>query len=161
MSSLINLGYTHKILDIKCLEPSARSPLSGIAQGQKAGFFFLRLMMQKQERSDIFPQLAFSHATTLFQERCKNPKGNYLKKKKHKLFKISKPVFNFPPHCSQHGRSYQWSEKGNKRGAQPVPFLQEMTKYWKLCHLQFSFVALLIHVQLWGVKSHSKTKLLE
>lgn len=39
-------------------------------------------MMQKQERNDIFPQLAFYDATTLFQERCKNPKGNYLKKKK-------------------------------------------------------------------------------
>lgn len=78
-SSLINLSYTHKILGIKCLEPSASSPLSGIAQGQEGGFFFLRLMKQKQERNDIFPQLAFSHATTLFQERCKNPKCNYLK----------------------------------------------------------------------------------
>lgn len=128
-------------------------------QGKKVGFFFHGLMMQKQERNDIFPQVAFSHATTLFQWRCKNPKGKYLKKIKHKLFKISKPDFNFLPHCSQHRRSSQWSEKGNKRGTQSVPFCR------KWLNSENSVISSSdsqhLHVQLWDVKSHCKTKLLE
>lgn len=125
LSSLINLGYTHKILDIKCLEPSASAPLSRIVQGQKVNFFFLRLI-EKQERNFIFPQLTFSHAITLFQERCKSSKGNYLKRKSISCL-IVKAVFNYPPHWSQHGKSNQWSEKGEKREAQPVPLVWEMT----------------------------------
>lgn len=86
LSSLINLGSTHKILDSKCLEPSASSFLSRIVQDQQGNFVFLGLM-QNQERHFIFPQLIFSHAIALFPERCKNLKDNYLKeRKKHKLF---------------------------------------------------------------------------
>lgn len=54
----------------------------------------------------------------------------------------------------------QWSEKGEKRGVQLYLWCGKWPKT-ENCHLQFSCIVLLIHVQLWGVKSHSKPKLLE
>lgn len=46
----------------------------------------------------IFPQWTFSHAITLFQERCKIPKATTSKKEKNIDYLIAKAVFNYPPH---------------------------------------------------------------